>query len=90
MPVSKIIFKSSAEATPEVWMDTTQKTVTAGSMLDGVTALKNDGSDITGNISVMTLPTSTDASATSGYTSKATINRSASDQYVNIPPGYNS
>ena len=90
MPVSKVIFKSSAEATPEVWIDTTQKTVTAGSMLDGVTALKNDGSDITGNISVMTLPTSTDASATSGYTSKATVNHSASDQYVNIPPGYNS
>jgi hypothetical protein len=31
-------------------MDVTQKTVTAGSMLSGTTALKNDGTDITGNI----------------------------------------
>lgn len=38
----------------------------------------------------MTLPTSTAASATSGYTSKATISRSTSDQYINIPTGYNS
>jgi hypothetical protein len=38
----------------------------------------------------MTLPTSAAASATSGYTSKATINRSTSNQYINIPPGYNS
>ena len=36
------------------------------------------------------LPTSTSGSATSGYTSKATISRSTSDQYINIPPGYNS
>lgn len=38
----------------------------------------------------MTLPTSTAASATSGYTSKATVSRSTSDQYINIPVGYNS
>lgn len=36
----------------------------------------------------MTLPTSTSGSATSGYTSKATISRSTSTQYLNIPPGY--
>lgn len=41
-------------------------------------------------VATMTLPTSTTASATSGYTSKATINRSTSDQYINIAPGYNS
>lgn len=41
-------------------------------------------------MSTMTLPTSAAASATSGYTSKATIGRSTSDQYINIPPGYNS
>ena len=41
-------------------------------------------------ISVMTLPTSAASSATSGYTSKATIGRSTSAQYINIPPGYNS
>ena len=38
----------------------------------------------------MTLPTSVSSSATSGYTSKATISRSTSDQYINIPTGYNS
>lgn len=36
----------------------------------------------------MTLPTSTSSSATSGYTNKATISRSTSNQYLNIPPGY--
>ena len=38
----------------------------------------------------MSLPTAASASATSGYTSKATISRSTSDQYINIAPGYNS
>ena len=38
----------------------------------------------------MTLPTSAASSATSGYTSKATIGRSTAAQYINIPPGYNS
>ena len=38
----------------------------------------------------MTLPTSASSSATSGYTNKATISRSTSTQYINIPTGYNS
>ena len=38
----------------------------------------------------MTLPTSTSSSATSGYTSKAIVSRSTSDQYINIPTGYNA
>ena len=42
------------------------------------------------SVSSMTLPTAASSSITSGYTSKATISRSASDQYINIPPGYNS
>ena len=114
MAVSKVVLNGTT------LMDTTQKTVTAGAMLNGTTALKNDGTDITGNIatktssnmtvsgatvtapagyyasdasksvSSMTLPTSTAASATSGYTSKATVSRSTSDQYINIPTGYNS
>lgn len=41
-------------------------------------------------VSTMTLPTNTSSSATSGYTSKATVSRSTSDQYINIPTGYNS
>ena len=44
----------------------------------------------TKSVTTMTLPTSAAASATSGYTSKATIGRSTSAQYINIPPGYNS
>ena len=46
--------------------------------------------EMTGQVTAMTLPTSASSSATSGYTSKATISRSTSDQYINIPPGYNS
>ena len=42
------------------------------------------------SVTTMSLPTSVAASATSGYTSKATISRSTSDQYINIAPGYNS
>ena len=40
------------------------------------------------SVSSMTLPTS--ASSTASGTSKATIGRSTSDQYINIPTGYNS
>ena len=69
-------------------MDVTGKTVTAASMLSGTTALKNDGTDITGSISNMTLPSA--SSATSSGTSKATITPGSSAQYLNIPTGYNS
>ena len=44
MAISKITLNGVTQ------MDVTQKTVTSGSMLNGVTALKNDGTDITGNI----------------------------------------
>lgn len=44
----------------------------------------------TKSVSSMTLPTSASGSASSGYTSKATIGRSTSDQYINIPTGYNA
>ena len=47
-------------------------------------------SQATKSVTTMTLPTSASSSATSGYTSKATIDRSTSNQYINIPPGYNS
>ena len=40
-------------------------------------------------VPALTLPTSTSSSATSGYTSKATVSRSTSDQYINIPTGFN-
>ena len=64
MAISKIIYKANAEDTGTVWMDTTQKTVTAGSMLNGTTALKNDGTDITGNIATKTSANLTASGAT--------------------------
>ncbi len=45
-------------------------------------------SQATKSVSTMTLPTA--ASSTSSGTSKATISRSTSNQYINIPTGYNS
>lgn len=80
MAISKIILNGVTQ------MDVTGKTVTAGDMLSGVTALKNDGTDITGNISNMTLPSA--SSSTSSGTSKATITPTSSAQYLNIPAGY--
>ena len=44
MAISKIILNGQTQ------MDVTGKTVTAGSMLDGATSLKNDGTDIVGSI----------------------------------------
>ena len=66
-----------------------QTAAAAGQILSGYSAWVN-GAEVKGNIATMTLPTSTSASATSGYTSKATVGRSTSDQYINIPNGYNS
>ena len=42
------------------------------------------------SVTAMTLPTTTSSSATSGYTSKASIDASTSAKYINIPTGYNS
>ena len=42
------------------------------------------------SVTTMTLPTTTAASASSGYTSKATVVPSTTTQYINIAPGYNS
>ena len=66
-----------------------QTAATASQILSGYSAWV-DANEVKGNIATMTLPTSAAASATSGYTSKATIGRSTSDQYINIPPGYNA
>ena len=54
MAISKIVYKENANATPEVWMDTTDKTADSGNMLNGITALKNDGTTATGNIASKT------------------------------------
>ena len=83
MAVAKVIYKASAEATPEVWIDNTQKTVTAGSMLSGTTALKNDGTDITGTIASKT---SSDLTA-SGATITAPAGYYASDASKSVASG---
>ena len=81
MAISKIILNGVTQ------MDVTGKTVTANTMLNGTTALKNDGTDVTGNIANMTLPSA--ASSTSSGTAKATITPGSTAQYINIPTGYN-
>ena len=81
MAISKIILNGVIQ------MDVTGKTVTSASMRNGITALKNDGTDITGSIQDMTLPSA--ASSTSSGTAKATITPTSSAQYLNIPEGYN-
>lgn len=48
MAIAKVILNGTT------LIDTTQKTVTAASMLNGITALKNDGTDITGSIASKT------------------------------------
>lgn len=58
MAVAKVILNGTT------LIDTTQKTVTAGSMLNGVTALKNDGTDITGDIASKTSSDLTASGAT--------------------------
>ena len=58
MAIAKVILNG------ETQMDVTQKTVTAGSMLSGTTALKNDGTDITGNIESKTSADLTASGAT--------------------------
>lgn len=86
MAVSKVILNGNT------LMDTTQKTVTAGSMLNGVTALKNDGTDITGSIASKTSSDLTASGATvtapAGYyassASKAVASGSASTPATTI------
>ena len=58
MAVSKVILNGNT------LIDTTDKTVTSGGMLSGVTALKNDGTSITGNIATKTSSDLTASGAT--------------------------
>lgn len=58
MAIAKVILNGVTQ------MDVTDKTVTAGSMLSGTTALKNDGTDITGSIASKTSSDLTASGAT--------------------------
>lgn len=58
MAVAKVILNGNT------LIDTTDKTVTSGGMLSGVTALKNDGTSITGSISTKTSSDLTASGAT--------------------------
>ena len=61
---------------------TSSQTITADSGYDGLSSVQINA------MPSMTLPTS--ATSSSSGTTKATIGRSTSDQYINIPTGYNS
>lgn len=63
MAYSKVVLNGTT------LIDLTQKTVTAANMLNGVTALKNDGTDITGTY----VPASTQSKTVSPSTSQQTI-----------------
>lgn len=58
MAIAKVILNGVTQ------MDVTGKTVTAGTMLSGTTALKNDGTDVTGDIASKTSSNMTVSGAT--------------------------
>lgn len=63
--VAKVVYHTdSTDTTGTVWMDVTQKTVTTNNMLSGITSLKNDGTDIIGNIASKTSSNLTVSDAT--------------------------
>jgi len=80
VPVGSTINNQDKTVTPTI----SKQTITADS---GYTGL---GTVTVNAMPTMTLPTAATASATSGFSSKATIGRSTADQYINIPTGYNS
>ena len=51
MAISKVVYKSSANATPVTWMDVTQDTVAAGNLETNYTAHDASGVQITGTLS---------------------------------------
>lgn len=65
MAVAKVVYKSSANATPETWMDVTQDTVESDKLLSSYTATKNDGTSITGSYSAPLLQSKTVTPTTS-------------------------
>ena len=91
-PTSGKYFSSVSVSMPSV-ISNQNKTVSPSTSSQSITA--DGGYTGLGTVTVnampaLTLPTAATTSATSGYTLKATINRSTSDQYINIPTGYNA
>lgn len=86
MAIAKVILNGVTQ------MDVTQKTVTAASMLSGITALKNDGTDVEGSIATNTSSDLTVSGATvtapAGYyaadASKSVANGSAATPATSI------
>ena len=86
-------YVSSATASTATVTLTASATVNPTPTASGKTVTVPAGyytAQTTKDVDTMTLPTSASSSATFGYTSKATISRSTSDQYINIPTGYNT
>ena len=86
-------YVSSATASTATVTLTASATVNPTPTASGKTVTVPAGyytAQTTKDVDTMTLPTSASSSATSGYTSKATISRSTSAQYINIPTGYNT
>lgn len=77
VPASEPNLQSKTNISPT----TSSQTITADSGYDGLSSVQINA------MPTMTLPTS--ASSSSSGTSKATIGRSTSAQYINIPTGYN-
>lgn len=63
---------------------TSSQTITADSGYDGLSSVQINA------MTTMSLPTTLATSATSGYTRVATVDRSTSTRYINIPAGYHS
>ena len=78
------VYPPELQAKTNISPTTSSQTISPDSGYDGLSSVQINA------MPTMTLPTSASSSATSGYSSKATISRSTSDQYINIPTGYNS
>lgn len=79
--VSVAVPEASLQAKTGINPTTSSQTIIADSGYDGLSSVQINA------MPTMTLPTS--ASSSSSGTSKATIGRSTSAQYINIPTGYN-
>ena len=80
MAISKVIYKSSASATPVTWIDATPATAAAADILSPKTAMLADGVVTQGTYSGGTAPTIENLSVTPS-TSQQTFNASNVDGY---------